>query len=592
MANFESKINSIAGYVGSLPTEATNFSGVKQNYIDWLTVGGAQFDGVLQYNTTNYYSGEFTPDWLNVIDYGATGTRFEPAYAVQLSNDSGKLPYCVVFGIANNGGIGFWIANFLTPQTPIPFRFEWADSTVLEGSIIGAYNPWDPSGGFLKAAYDVWIDNDTYIYCYGTISSAYWDHWAGNYWLYPSCVTRINISAFINALQYEVNIFGTNKPTGISGEKFSPDYGTPSAPEGYGTGTGGSFDDSSDTIAIPSAPAMGITNAGFVNIYKITSNALQQFGSELFPDFSFTPISQLPAVTDVQTAIENVAQVLVDFGNQIPAMIDMYINNTLINYILYCHIIPVNPLTNGTANIKVGFKTFTPSAGIVTSDYVDFDCGSLNIAEYYANFIDYAPYTTAKLFLPFVGFVEVLPEFWQAGTINITYRFNIIDGSFMAFIRSTSSKSKLSNSVIAQYGGNCCVHIPITGANYSNMVTGLIGAAAGVAAGGAGVASIAGGAASALNTVATRSGMQNSNGYNSTTAFLGIRKPYLLIERTIADFSESYDTERGIPANITAKLSTVSGFTTSSAIHLDNITGATSAELDEIASLLAGGVIL
>ena len=165
-------------------------------------------------------------------------------------------------------------------------------------------------------------------------------------------------------------------------------------------------------------------------------------------------------------------------------------------------------------------------------------------------------------------------------------------GSFMAFIRSTSSKSKLSNSVIAQYGGNCCVHIPITGANYSNMVTGLIGAAAGVVAGGAGVASIAGGAASALNTVATRSGMQNSNGYNSTTAFLGILKPYLLIERTIADFSETYDTERGIPANITAKLSTVSGFTTSSAIHLDNITGATSAELDEIASLLAGGVIL
>lgn len=409
----------------------------------------------------------------------------------------------------------------------------------------------------------------------------------------PPSDTFLGVGIELNVTNYlkVVNSY-LGKSLSVQYEKYSPDYGTPSVPEGYGTGTGGSFDDSSDTIAIPSAPAMGITNAGFVNIYKITSNALQQFGAELFPDFSFTPISQLPAVTDVQTAIENVAQVLVDFGNQIPAMIDMYINNTLINYILDCHIIPVNPVTSGTANIKVGFKTFTPSAGIVTSDYVDFDCGSLNIAEYYANFIDYAPYTTAKLFLPFIGFVEVLPEFWQAGNINILYRFNIIDGSFMAFIRSTSSKSKLSNSVIAQYGGNCCVHIPITGANYSNMVTGLIGAAAGVVAGGAGVASIAGGAASALNTVATRSGMQNSNGYNSTTAFLGIRKPYLLIERTIADFSETYDTERGIPANITAKLSTVSGFTTSSAIHLDNITGATSAELDEIASLLAGGVIL
>lgn len=585
MANFETKIKSISGYIGTLPTEATNFSGVKQNYIDWLTLGGAQFDGVFQYNTTNYFSAEFTPHWLTTqsIDAG-----FTPLYSLQLSNDAGGMDRCVTLGLQNGGALAFWFANTITPQIPIPYRFEWEGGRVSEGSMIAAYNPF---GTVFTAYYDVWVDGD-YIYMFGVPSNAVWDHWAGNYWLYTSCVVRVNIPNLINILKYEVNIFSTNKPTGISGEKFSPDYGTPSVPEGYGTGTGGSFDDSSDTIAIPSAPAMGITNAGFVNIYKITSNALQQFGSELFPDFSFTPISQLPAVTDVQSAVEVVAQVLVDFGNQIPAMIDMYINNTLINYILDCHIIPVNPLTNGTANIKVGFKTFTPSAGIVTSDYVDFDCGSLNIAEYYANFIDYAPYTTAKLFLPFVGFVEVLPEFWQAGTINITYRFNIIDGSFMAFISSTSSKSKLTNSVIAQYGGNCCVHIPITGANYSNMVTGLIGAAAGVVAGGAGVASIAGGAASALNTVATRSGMQNSNGYNSTTAFLGIRKPYLLIERTIADFSETYDTERGIPANITAKLSTVSGFTTSSAIHLDNITGATSAELDEIASLLAGGVIL
>lgn len=592
MASFETKIKSIAGYVGTLPTEATNFRGVKSNYISWNTVGGAQFAGTLQYNIVNYYAGEFTPSWLTAIDYGATGSRYEPAFAIQLSDASGNLPYCIVFAINNSGAIAYWIANFLTPAQPIPLRFEWADQSVTELTMMASASPWDPTGGMLKAPYDVWIDGD-YIYCYGITSHSYWDHWAGNYWLDPSCATRINIPAFINLLNnYEKNVFSTVKPTGISGEKFSPDYGTPSEPEGYGTGTSGSFDDSSDTIAIPSVPAVGITNAGFVNIYKITTNALQQFGSELFPDFSFTPISSLPAVTDVQTAIENVATVLVDFGNQIPAMIDMYINNTLINYILDCHIIPVNPITSGNANIKVGFKTFTPTAGIVTSDYVDFDCGSLNIAEYYANFIDYAPYTTAKLFLPFVGFVEVLPEFWQAGTINITYRFNIIDGSFMAFVSSTSSKSKLTDSVIAQYGGNCCVHIPITGANYSNMVTGLIGAAAGVATGGLGIASIAGGAASALNTVATRSGMQNSNGYNSTTSFLGIRKPYLLIERTIADFSETYDTERGIPSNITAKLSTVSGFTTSSAIHLDNITGATSEELNEIASLLAGGIIL
>lgn len=408
-------------------------------------------------------------------------------------------------------------------------------------------------------------------------------------------VIRININDLAEYLKTLPNLatYGLDGKVTYNEKEYSPAYGEYSEPGGYGTnGQPGTFDDSSDTISIPAMPSFGVTSTGFINVYEVSQGALITFGSELFPDLSFTPISTLPTPTDVVTALENIATVAVDFGNQIPNIIDMYINNTLINYILDCHIIPVSPTTSGTSAIKVGFRTFTPSAGDVTSDYVDFDCGSLNIAEYYANFLDYAPYTSAKLFLPFVGFVDMLPEFWQSGTLNIKYRFNVIDGSFMCFVSATSSKSKLSNTVIAQYGGNACVHLPITGTNYSNMITGLIGAASGVAAGGHAASALMGGAASALNAVATRSGMQSSNSYNSSTSFLGIRTPYLLIERTVADFSASYDTEHGLPSNITAKFSSLSGFTTSNRVHLDGFTGATSAELDEISSLLAGGVIL
>ena len=407
--------------------------------------------------------------------------------------------------------------------------------------------------------------------------------------LYFGCTWTIKPAEYLAYLEGYLSIDNLN----FEETEFSSDYGTPSTEEGYGVGGQyGTFDDSSDTISLPTAPTVGMTSTGFVNVYEISQNALTQFGSELFPDLSFTPVSQLPAPTDVTTALENIATVLTDFGNQIPNMIDMYINNTLINYILDCHILPVAPQSAGTSNIKVGFRTFSPLVNVVTSDYVDFDCGSLNIGEYYGNFIDYAPYTTAKLFLPFIGFIEVLPEFWQAGTLSITYRFNIIDGSFMAFIKSTSSKSKLNDTVIAQYGGNVCVHIPITGANYSNMITGLVGAVGGVATHGAGASSIVGGMASALNTVATQSGMQSSNSYNSSTAFLGIRTPYLLIERTVADFSETYDSEHGLPSNISTSFSSLSGFTSSSTVHLDGITGATAEELDELSALLAGGIIL
>lgn len=387
-------------------------------------------------------------------------------------------------------------------------------------------------------------------------------------------------------LEQVAEIFGTS----FKYELSSDAYGEASDIGGYGAGDiTPTFDDSSDTIGIPTMPSIGVSSVGFVNVYNVSTGGLQSFGSELFPNLNFTPISSLPAPQDVTDALVNVATVLVDFGNQIPAMIDMYINNTLINYIIDCHIIPVAPTVGGSEYIKVGFRTFTPTADKVTSDYIDFDCGTINIGEYYANFADYEPYTRAKLFLPFVGYVDIKPEYWQSGLLQVVYRFNVIDGSFMAFVKSSSSKSKLSDTVIGQYGGNCCVHIPITGANYSNLVSGVVGAAAAVASAQPGT----GGSAAldaAINLANSKANVQQSNGYNATTSFLGVRVPYLVIERTVSNMSSAYPDEIGIPCNINLDFSELSGLVQSQDVILDGITGATDAELKEIARLLAGGV--
>lgn len=369
----------------------------------------------------------------------------------------------------------------------------------------------------------------------------------------------------------------------------SPEFGEASQEGGY---TGGTFDDSSDVIAMPTTPTMGVTSAGFVNVYSPTQGELQNFGAELFPDLSFVPDTPITPTSGIQEAIEAMANVFVTFGNQIPNIVEMFINSNLIQYVIDCHILPVAPTTGGTANIKVGFKQFTPTPAVVTSDYVDFDCGSLNIGEYYANFIDYAPYTKSKLFLPFVGFVDLAPEFWQAGTLSVKYRFNIIDGSFMAFVIATSSKSKLSNTVVAQFGGNACVHIPITGLNYSSMVSGVVGAAAGIATAQSGVQAASKAIGGAVDVANSKPPMQQSNGYNATTSFLGVRTPYLMIERSVSNFSMNYPDEMGIPSNITSDFSKLHGYTKATNIHLDGIAGATQTELDEIAALLAEGVIL
>ena len=395
--------------------------------------------------------------------------------------------------------------------------------------------------------------------------------------------------------------FATNDSTKQYGKKvetalISEEFGTPSEAGGY---TGGTFDDSSDVISLPTMPSIGVTSAGFVNVYNPSVGDLQNFGAELFPDLTFTPSSPVSGSLSVSDAIEAMANALVDLGNQIPNIVNMYINSNLIQYVIDCHILPVAPTQGASEQIKVGFRQFSISSPKVTSDYVDFDCGSLSIGEYYANFIDYAPYTHAKLFLPFVGFVDLAPEFWQSGTVQIIYRFNIIDGSFMAFVLSTSSKSKLTNSVIMQFGGNACVHIPITGLNYSSMVSGVVSGASAVisqASGGSLPASAVAGIKESITQASAvmqnKPPLQQSNGYNATTSFLSVRKPYLLIERSVSNFSMNYTEEKGIPSNITADFSNLSGYTQSTNIHLDGITGATEEELNELSRLLQEGVIL
>lgn len=332
-----------------------------------------------------------------------------------------------------------------------------------------------------------------------------------------------------------------------------------------------SIDDTSDTIAIPGNPLIGVSNAGWVHVYKPTPGALQNFGSWLFPNPEI-PSGADP--TDIVVYLLLLCQTLA--------------NSRLIDYILDCHIIPVSPQTSGSHDIRVGGRTATGiSAPVVSNDYIDVTCGALNIQEYFGGFQDYLC-TKSKLYLPFVGFVDVLPEYWQAGTIYVDYKFNVIDGSFMCYVRSNSSKSQLNGSVIAQYSGNACVHVPITGVNYANMVSGVIGAAAAVE-GAKTTSAVLGSAYSAANTIMNGGDMIQSNGYSSAASMMGVRYPYLLIERPVPSYAGNYKHDKGYPANITALLSTIAGFTVIEDIDLSGIP-LMEVELNELRSLLKEGV--
>ena len=369
-------------------------------------------------------------------------------------------------------------------------------------------------------------------------------------------------------------------------------YGPESDKEGYPeTPTDGHGDDTSDSIDIPDDPLVGVTNVGFVNVYKTGSASLQNIGIELFPDLQYTNPTPISGSTDVVDSIQNGFNAIITALANIPSIVSQQVAATLINYIIDCHVIPVDPGSGITEAIKVGYKTLSASGERLLTDYVTFDCGSINIGEYYSSFADHAA-TSAKLFLPFVGFVPARTEWFYNDTLSVKYKFNIIDGSFVAYVSSTGKYTNNGNgsgTVVAQYSGNACVHLPITGVTYSSMVSGLVGSSAGAVAA-AGSGNIAGVASSVDAAASVKGDIPQSNGYASSGAFLSVRRPYLMIERPVTNYSPTFRKERGLPSNISKKLSVMSGFTILQDIHLDGIT-ATDAEKKELEGLLSKGVI-
>lgn len=360
-----------------------------------------------------------------------------------------------------------------------------------------------------------------------------------------------------NIVQCEGNIFVASE-TGFKAvmdgtmpqeQEIDPDLGPESEPGGYGPtpsggGIGGSggpeptFDFTSDPIDISPLPP-GISELGFVNIYKCASGALNLLGATLFPDVS--------SATDVMTAIT--------------AMSDAIWNSKLIDYVISIHMVPADVPAGSDEDIKIGTRTLTGIKGArVQSDYVEVDLGTLKVDELYTNFNDY--HTRARLFLPFYGFVEIKPEYWQSATLHVIYRINVVDGSFIAFVKSKINRHQpVMESLVGQYSGSACIHCPASGVSYASMFGGIASNAAGMAVS---VASgnVAGVASSALNVAgASQGNMEHGGSYNASASIMGHRYPYLIIERPVSQFPTNYGHEVGYPLWVTKTLSTCSGLT-------------------------------
>lgn len=371
-----------------------------------------------------------------------------------------------------------------------------------------------------------------------------------------------------------------------------------------------------DDIEETDLPTMSFATAGFCRIYRPSFSQVSALASYMWTDQSF-----------LQTVINHLKQIL---ENPIDAIISL-------------SIVPCVPDVLSDEEVKVMYVPTGVYMPPVQRQFVSVDCGTYTLTEMYGSALDYNPYTSVQLYLPYIGIVQLDTDEVMGKTISIGYRIDVVTGVCCAYV-------KANNDVLYQFSGHCSIHQPITSADFSGYINAALAAGklvASIAAAGAGAPAVAATLAGAptpsisgtesktveternpntgrqitvgtrrqesqtynpgasFGEVATRGVsntvgavmnsktiVQHSGGFSGNSGFLAaVRRPYLIVTRPRIANPENYGKYNGRPSMIYLNLGECTGFTQVQSIQLTGI-DATNPELSEIATLLNSGVIL
>lgn len=120
--------------------------------------------------------------------------------------------------------------------------------------------------------------------------------------------------------------------------------------------------------------------------------------------------------------------------------------------IIGLHILYGTPITGAEKAIQVGYLNSGVNSKVVTSQYIDIDCGVIKVNKYFGDVRDYNPYTKIQVFLPFIGIVDLDTNECIDSDISIKYRIDVLTGSCLCQV---SFKRTDFNSVLYTFAGNC-----------------------------------------------------------------------------------------------------------------------------------------
>lgn len=370
----------------------------------------------------------------------------------------------------------------------------------------------------------------------------------------------------------------------------------------------GTHDYHTDIIPMPVLPTFTATKTGFVTLYRCTEAILRTLADKLFSDTWKGALDNF---------FQNADEVIAGLS-----------------------IVPFMPPVSGRAKPRVGLNVLDVSMDVISSQYVEVDCGEIEVEEFYGSSFDYSPYTKISIYLPYVGVRSLDVDEVMAHRIGVKYYCDAYSGSCMAciYVKVDPETGDAGNTPTLKYtfSGNIAQQVPTASQSWDRMIQSAIALACvalpAIAAGGASIGNglIASGSYQATTAGATAYGtsqyaknamvetwsasgsaqaatalegatmatamtakptVERTGSLGSGVGFLGPQKPFLILEIPRQSIPVDYMKFHGYPSNESAKLGDLEGYVQVEDIHLTEVY-ATGPEKDEIMKMLKEGVIL
>lgn len=362
----------------------------------------------------------------------------------------------------------------------------------------------------------------------------------------------------------------------LKGSPEDIDEDDPYADGSEGDGGDGNPYQPQDHLGLSSKPTKSGLNLGLVTLYNPSETELAAIAQFLWSD----------------DTLENFKKYFNNFADNLMAL----------------YILPVTPDAASKASkvFKVGNLTSESaslqSVDYITDRYADIDMGAFYIKRKWDSYLDVSPYTKLEIYLPYCGthqlntdeimypanqqgFLPTVPD--EDIKLELNYRIDLVTGNIVATLFVNGENRY-------QFTGKCGMSVPLTGANYNNMVQGALTAGAGLAAtiaSGGLTAPLTASAAVSGTVMAQKPEVYRSGNLSGDVSMLGFNTPYLIKTIPNKPALSNQEAYTGYPSYKKDTLGAFSGYTEVIEAHIDNIS-CTDAERDKIMAYLKGGVII